>query len=99
MTQSVSRTLTIALVLQEASHVVLVIKNVPANAGDAGDAGSGRFLGVENSNSLQCSCLGNPTGQRSLAGNSPWGHKESDTTEHTYTHTSATKHLIGHYAF
>ena len=31
-------------------------------------------------------------GQRSLAGYSPWGHKESDTTEvtqhtHTYTHT------------
>ena len=24
-------------------------------------------------------------GQRSLA--SPWGHKESDTTEHTHTHT------------
>ena len=25
-------------------------------------------------------------GQKSLAGYSPWGHKESDTTEHTYTH-------------
>ena len=25
--------------------------------------------------------------QRSLAGYSPWGHKESDTTEHTHTHT------------
>jgi len=24
--------------------------------------------------------------QRSLAGCSPWGSKESDTTEHTYTH-------------
>ena len=24
-------------------------------------------------------------GQRSLAGYSPWGHKESDTNEHTYT--------------
>ena len=23
-------------------------------------------------------------GQRSLAGYSPWGHKESDTTEHAY---------------
>ena len=23
--------------------------------------------------------------QRSLAGYSPWGHKESDTTEHTHT--------------
>ena len=25
-------------------------------------------------------------GQRSLAGYSPWGHKESDTTEHAHTH-------------
>ena len=25
--------------------------------------------------------------QRSLAGYSPWGHKESDMTEHTLTHT------------
>ena len=27
--------------------------------------------------------LGKLRGQRSLAGYSPWGHKESDTTEHT----------------
>ena len=26
-------------------------------------------------------------GQRSLAGFSPWGPKESDVPEHTYTHT------------
>jgi len=32
-------------------------------------------------NPLQCSCLENPHGQRRLAGYSPWGHKESDTTE------------------
>ena len=25
--------------------------------------------------------------QRSLAGYSPWGHKESDTAEHTHTHS------------
>ena len=37
-------------------------------------------------------------GQRSLAGSSPWGHKESDTTEpqmrartHTHTHTHTVK--------
>ena len=29
----------------------------------------------------QYSCLGNSHGQKSLAGYSPWGHKESDTTE------------------
>ena len=27
---------------------------------------------------------GEPHGQRNLAGYSPWGHKESDTTEATY---------------
>ena len=31
---------------------------------------------------LQDSCLENPHGQRSLAGYSPWGRKESDTTKH-----------------
>ena len=34
-----------------------------------------------NDNPLQCSCLENPHGQRSLMGYSPWGHRESDTTE------------------
>ena len=33
------------------------------------------------------SLLGKSHGQRSLAGYSPWGHKESDTTEHLSTHT------------
>ena len=28
-------------------------------------------------------------GQRSLMGYSPWGHKESDTTEHAHTHACA----------
>ena len=41
-----------------------VVKNPPANAGDIGDAGSipssGRFLGGENGNPLQYSCLENP---------------------------------------
>ena len=32
---------------------------------------------------LQCSCLENPHGQRSLAGYSPWGPTESDMTEST----------------
>ena len=29
---------------------------------------------------------GNFRGQRSLAGYSPWGHKKSDTTQHTHIH-------------
>ena len=39
-----------------------------------------RYLGEGNSNPLQDSCLKNPHGQRSLAGYSPWGCKELDTT-------------------
>ena len=30
---------------------------------------------------------GESHGQKSLVGYSPWGHKESDTTEHLSTHT------------
>ena len=30
------------------------------------------------------SSLGEPHGQRSLAGCSPWGHRELDMTEHTF---------------
>ena len=45
------------------SQVVLVIKNLPANVGDARDSGSipglGRSPGVENGDRLQYSCLEN----------------------------------------
>ena len=41
-----------------------MVKNLPANEGDARDAGSipgsGRSPGKGNGNPLQCSCLGNP---------------------------------------
>ena len=51
------------MVLQT-SQVVLVVKNPPANAGDARDAGSipglGRSSRVGNGNLLQYSCLENP---------------------------------------
>ena len=40
----------------------LVVRNLPANAGDTGSIpGSRRSPGAENSNPIQCSCLGNPT--------------------------------------
>ena len=42
---------------------------------------SGRSPGEGNGNPLQYSCLENPHGQRSLAGYSPWGHKELETAE------------------
>ena len=50
-----------------------------------GDLGSIPGLGISSGgghgNPLQYFCLENPHGQRSLAGYSTWGHKESDTTE------------------
>ena len=62
-----------------------VVKNLPAIAGDAGDEvsipGSRRSPGGGNGNPLQYSCLGKSHGQRSLAGYSPSGFKESDRTE------------------
>ena len=57
------------------------------DAGDAGDMdsipGPGRRPGKGHGNPVQSSCLENPHGQRSLAGYSPQGCKESDTTEVT----------------
>ena len=45
-----------------------MVKNLPANAGDARDIGSiprsgERSLGEGNGNPLQCSCLENPMGR------------------------------------
>ena len=47
--------------------------------------GLGRSPEGWHGNALQDSGLENPYGQRSLAGYSPWGHKESDTTEQLRT--------------
>ena len=72
-----------------------MIKSLPANAGDKGDAGSipgsGRSAGGGNGNLLQYSCLENCVGR---GGYSPWGLKELDITERlssytTQTHTKA----------
>jgi len=63
-----------------------VVKNPPANAGDVRDLdsipGLGRSPGEGNGSPLQYSSLENPI-DRSLAGYSPWGCKESDVTEAT----------------
>ena len=62
------------------------MKNLPANAGDTGDAGSipesGRSPGVENNNPLQYSCLENLM-DRGAGGLQSKGVTESDTTEMT----------------
>ena len=57
-------------------------KESTCSAGDLGSIpGLERSLGGGHGNPLQYSCLENPHGQRSLAGFSPWGFEESDTTE------------------
>ena len=70
-----------------APQVALVVKNLPANAGNIRNKGSipgsGRSPGGGNGNPLQYSCLENPHGQRSLVGYGPWGCKESNTNEVT----------------
>ena len=66
--------------------ISLVVKNLPANAGDIRDVSSipglGRSPGEGNGNPLQYS--GEFHGQRSLVGYSPQGHGELDMTEHTH---------------
>ena len=74
-----------------ASQVVLVVKNLPANAGDIRDVGSipgwGRSPGGGHGIPLQYSFFfSTPVflteeshGQRSLVGYSPWGHTELAT--------------------
>ena len=58
-----------------ASEVVLVVKNLPANAGNLRNVdlipGSGRSTGGGHGNPLHYSCLKNPHGQRSLVGYGP----------------------------
>ena len=68
-----------------ASQVVLVVKNLPANAGDVMRHGFDPWVGK-----IPCRRAGQPTpiflpgesqGQRSLAGYSPRGQKELNATE------------------
>ena len=65
--------------------MVLVVKNLPANAGDRRDAGSvpgsGRSPGGGHGTPLQYSCLENPTDRGAVAAYSPGGCTESDVTE------------------
>ena len=69
-----------------AFRVALVIKNPPANSGDLSDAGSilvGKSPCRRAWQPTPAFLPGESHGQRSLAGYSPWGHTESDTTEAT----------------
>ena len=69
-----------------ASLVVLVVKNPSANAGDLRHVGSNPEVGrswEEGIATHSSILIGESHGQRSLAGYSPWGRKESDTNEVT----------------
>ena len=67
--------------------MALVVKSLPAKAGDAGDAGSipgpGRSPGGGHGNSLQYSCLENPTDRGAWLATAPEGRQESDIIEVT----------------
>ena len=74
-------------------------KESACNAGDPGsipglEISPWRTIGYP----LQYSCLENPQGQRSLVGNSPWGHTESDMTEQLSTEHIFEKFLMLHSA-
>ena len=70
-------------------------KESACNAGDADlIPGLERSPGGGHANPLQYSCLENPQGQRSLAGYSPWGRKELDTTEQLNTYLNKTENKI-----
>ena len=69
-----------------------MVKNLPADAGDARDTGS--ILGLEDPLEQEVAITpvflpGKFHGQRSLVGYSPWGCKESDTTEGSRTHIAS----------
>ena len=65
-----------------------VVKNLPANAGNAGSIPrSGTCPGEGNGNPLQYSCLENPM-NRGVWWATVHGVAESNTTEHAHMHTN-----------
>ena len=62
-----------------------MVKNLPANAGDVREQGSipglGKIPWRRKWQPTPVFLSGKFSGQRNLAGHSPWGHKVSDTTE------------------
>ena len=67
-----------------------MVKNPPANAGNAGSIpGSERSPGEEKGNTLQYSCLGNPTDRGAWRATAHEVAKSETrlSTQHTQTHT------------
>ena len=76
--------------IDRASLVAQTVKNPPAMQDTwGGPLGWEDLFKRRHGNTLQYSCLENSQGQRSLAGYSPWGLKESDMTERLSTHSTA----------
>ena len=74
------------------------VKNLPAGAGDTSKAGS--VPGLEKPLEKEMAPTpvflpGESHGQRSLVGCSPWGCKESDTTEQARMHACAHQYRVG----
>jgi len=71
----------------QSSQAVLVVKNVPTNAGDVRNIGLihgwGRSSGGGHGNLFQCSYLEKPMDKRSLGRLQSMGSQKSDTTEAT----------------
>ena len=85
-----------------AAQVVLMVKKLPANAGEARDSGlipgSGRYPGVGNGNPLQCFCLDNSMDRGTLRATAhgvakSWTGLSTCACTHTYTHTNL-KYLV-----
>ena len=74
------------------SHSLLVVKNLPANAGDTRNTGSipglGRSSGIGNGNPLQYSCLENPMDRETQ-----WATVHEAAESWTCTHTTF-KHKV-----
>ena len=74
-----------------ASQAALVVKNPAANAGRLKRCRLHPWIGKipwrRAQQPFPAFLPGESHGQRSLVGYSPWGHKESDTTESNWAHT------------
>ena len=78
--------------------MIIVVKNLPTNAGDIRDMGSisESVTSLEKETATHSGILAWKIPKRSLAGYSPWGSKQSGMTELTHTHTHTHTHTYTH---
>ena len=77
-----------------ASQVEQVVKNLPANTRDRFNPWVRKIPWRRKWQPTPIFLPEELRGQRSLAGYSPWGRKESGTTEKAYTHTPSWGHVF-----